>query len=199
MNDFTFQNTTKVYFGKNQLQHLHEEVLHYGDKVLFVYGGSSIKRSGLYDRVMDELKTNNITVYELGGVEPNPRHTTVNKGAAICKEQGALTGKYETAHPLPAGSQRGNTYNPILPQLEKLIAAMRNIGKKHDANVSQVAMAWTIAKGTRPIIGVTKPEHVRDAAKVKDIVLTDDEMKQLEELAYAANADTRGSWENPMI
>ena len=164
-----------------------------------MYGGSSIKRSGLYDRVMDELKTNNITVYELGGVEPNPRHATVNKGAAICKEQGALTGKYETAHPLPAGSQRGNTYNPILPQLEKLIAAMRNIGKKHDANVSQVAMAWAIAKGTRPIIGVTKPEHVRDAAKVKDIVLTDDEMKQLEELAYAANADTRGSWENPMI
>ena len=88
MNDFTFQNTTKVYFGKNQLQHLHEEVLRYGDKVLLVYGGNSVKRSGLYDRVMDELKSNNITVYELGGVEPNPRHTTVNKGAALCKEHG---------------------------------------------------------------------------------------------------------------
>lgn len=88
MNDFTFQNTTKVYFGKNQLQHLHEEVLRYGDKVLLVYGGSSIRCSGLYERVMNELKNNNITVYELGGVEPNPRHTTVNKGAAICKEHG---------------------------------------------------------------------------------------------------------------
>lgn len=88
MNDFTFQNTTKVYFGKNQLQHLHEEVLRYGDKVLLVYGGNSVKRSGLYGRVMDELKSNNITVYELGGVEPNPRHTTVNKGAALCKEHG---------------------------------------------------------------------------------------------------------------
>ncbi len=71
MNDFQFQNTTKVYFGKNQLQHLHEEILKYGDKVLLAYGGGSIKRSGLYDRVMNELQSNGITVYELGSVEPN--------------------------------------------------------------------------------------------------------------------------------
>lgn len=86
MNDFQFQNTTKVYFGKDQLHHLHEEVLRYGDRVLLAYGGSSIKRNGLYDKVIDELKSNGITVYELPGVEPNPRHTTVNKGAALCKE-----------------------------------------------------------------------------------------------------------------
>ena len=86
MNDFQFQNTTKVYFGKDQLGHLHEEVSKYGDNVLVVYGGGSIKRIGLYDRVMNELKENNITVYELAGVEPNPRHTTVNKGAHICRE-----------------------------------------------------------------------------------------------------------------
>lgn len=86
MNDFQFQNTTKVYFGKNQLGHLHEEVSKYGDNVLVVYGGGSIKRIGLYDRVMNELKENGIVVYELAGVEPNPRHTTVNKGAKICKE-----------------------------------------------------------------------------------------------------------------
>lgn len=138
---------------------------------------SLLYRSSEEAGILDYCKENNIDFY-----------------AYMVLEQDALTGKYDTAHPLPAGSQRGNTYNPILPQLEKLIAAMRNIGEKHEANVSQVAMAWAIAKGTRPIIGVTKPEHVRDAAKVKDIVLTDDEMKQLEELAYAANADTRGSW-----
>lgn len=86
MNDFQFQNITKVYFGKDQLHHLHEEVLRYGDRVLLAYGGSSIKRNGLYDKVIDELKSNGITVYELPGVEPNPRHTTVNKGAALCKE-----------------------------------------------------------------------------------------------------------------
>lgn len=86
MNDFQFQNTTKVYFGKDQLGHLHEEVLKHGKNVLVVYGGESIKKIGLYDRVMNELKEHDINVYELSGVEPNPRHTTVNKGAQICRE-----------------------------------------------------------------------------------------------------------------
>lgn len=86
MNDFQFQNTTKVYFGKDQLSHLHEEILKYGKNVLIVYGGGSIKKIGLYKKVITELKENSIDVFELAGVEPNPRHTTVNKGAKICKE-----------------------------------------------------------------------------------------------------------------
>jgi hypothetical protein len=56
MNDFTFQNSTKVYFGRNQLIHLGEEIKKCGSSVLLVYGGGSIKRSGLYDRVMEVLK-----------------------------------------------------------------------------------------------------------------------------------------------
>lgn len=75
---------------------------------------------------------------------------------------------------------------------------MREIGEKHGAGVPQVAMAWAITKGTRPIIGVTKPSHVTDAAKAADLVLTDSEMERLEVLAREANVDTRGSWENPM-
>lgn len=86
MNDFQFQNTTKVYFGKNQLGHLHEEVLKYGDSVLVAHGGDFIKNSPLYQNVLDELKNNDINVYELGAVEPNPRHTTVNRGVQICRE-----------------------------------------------------------------------------------------------------------------
>lgn len=87
MNDFTFQNTTKVYFGKNQLSNLSKEVKKYGNRILIVYGGGSIKRMGLYDKVMNELTSHDIEVFELSGVEPNPRHTTVNKGAALCKEK----------------------------------------------------------------------------------------------------------------
>ena len=45
MNDFIFQNTTKVYFGQNQLKHLHEEVLRFGDKILIAHGGEFIKNS----------------------------------------------------------------------------------------------------------------------------------------------------------
>lgn len=85
MNDFQFQNTTKVYFGINQLQYLHEQVLAYGDKVLVAHGGKFIKESPLYRNVINELESNGIKVYELGEVEPNPRHTTVNRGVAMCK------------------------------------------------------------------------------------------------------------------
>jgi alcohol dehydrogenase YqhD (iron-dependent ADH family) len=88
MNDFVFSNSTKVYFGKNQLQNLPKEIKAYGDKVLLVYGGGSIKRMGLYDKVMQTLKEAGIEVYELAGIEPNPRHTSVNAGAKICRENG---------------------------------------------------------------------------------------------------------------
>lgn len=91
MNDFQFQNTTKVYFGKDQLHYLHEEVLKYGDKVLVAHGGEFIKNSPLYTKVIHELESNGITVYELGAVEPNPRHTTVNRGVAMCKKYGIQT------------------------------------------------------------------------------------------------------------
>lgn len=88
MNDFIFHNPDKVYFGKNQLAHLPEEILKIGKKILLVYGGGSIKKNGLYGRIMKRMQENEITVFELSGVEPNPRHSTVNKGAAICKKEG---------------------------------------------------------------------------------------------------------------
>ena len=88
MRDFVFENKTKIYFGKEQMCHLHEEVARFGKRVLMVYGGGSIKRTGIYDKVMAELRKAGAEVFELPGVEPNPRHTTVNRGAAICKQEG---------------------------------------------------------------------------------------------------------------
>ena len=87
MNDFIFHNPNKVYFGKNQLEHLSEELLKFGKKVLLVYGGGSIKKNGLYDSIVTIAKNSGIELFELSGVEPNPRHSTVNKGAAICKKE----------------------------------------------------------------------------------------------------------------
>lgn len=55
-----------------------------------------------------------------------------------------------------------------------------------------------LVKGTRPIIGVTKPSHVTDAVKAADLILTNSEMEQFEVLARKANVDTKGSRENPM-
>ena len=87
MNDFIFHNPDKVYFGRNQLEHLSEELLQFGKKVLLVYGGGSIKKNGLYDSITSIANNNGIKLFELSGVEPNPRHSTVNKGAEICKKE----------------------------------------------------------------------------------------------------------------
>lgn len=86
MENFIYKNPTKLIFGKDQLQVLKAEIP-VGKKVLFVYGGGSIKKSGLYDQVLNELSQAKAEVLELGGVEPNPRIETVRKGVAICKKE----------------------------------------------------------------------------------------------------------------
>lgn len=86
MNNFVYDIPVKVYFGENQLCHLGEELKKYGNRVLLTYGGGSIKRIGLYDKVMKELRDAGMEVFELSGIEPNPRIDSVRKGAEMCKE-----------------------------------------------------------------------------------------------------------------
>lgn len=119
--------------------------------------------------------------------------------AYMTLEQGALSGKYDTKHPLPADSMRGKTYNPQLAQIEKLITVTKKIAAAHTVSPAQIPVAWAIAKGTTPILGVTSPEQVADAVQAADIILTANEMAELEQTAAQTGADTRGSWENPMI
>lgn len=85
MEAFIYQNPTKLIFGRGQLSHLSDEIKPYGSNILLVYGGGSIKRNGLYDRVLEQLAKIDATVFELSGVEPNPRLSTVKKGIDICK------------------------------------------------------------------------------------------------------------------
>ena len=113
-------------------------------------------------------------------------------------EQGALSGKYDTAHPFPAESARGQVYNPVLAQIEKLNAAMKKIADAHKVGVAQLPVAWAIAKGTLPILGVTKVQHVEDAVKAANLVLSHDEIKTLEELADKAEINTIRVWEKEM-
>lgn len=87
MNNFIYDIPTKVYFGENQLQgNLVREIKRYGNKVLLLYGGGSIKKIGLYQDIVTELKNSDLEVYEFYGIEPNPRHTSINKAIKICKE-----------------------------------------------------------------------------------------------------------------
>lgn len=84
--DFTFYNPTRVHFGKGALAHLGEELNHYGDSVLLVYGKASIKKIGLYDEVMAILKDAGKKVIELSGVSANPRWTQVQEGCRLANE-----------------------------------------------------------------------------------------------------------------
>ena len=86
MNSFIYDIPVKVYFGRDQLSHLGAELRKFGRRVLLTYGGGSIKRNGLYDRVVSELRNADMEVYELSGIEPNPRIESVRQGVAMCKE-----------------------------------------------------------------------------------------------------------------
>ncbi len=80
LGNFTYCNPTKLYFGKDALEGLDEELKKYGKNVLLVYGGGSIKKNGIYDKVISKLKANGKTVYEDAGVMPNPTVDKLHEG-----------------------------------------------------------------------------------------------------------------------
>ena len=84
MNNFNFCVPTDIRFGRDQIECLPEELKKYGKRVLLVYGGGSIKRTGLYEKIQTLLKE--FEIYELSGIEPNPKLSSVRKGVALCKE-----------------------------------------------------------------------------------------------------------------
>jgi butanol dehydrogenase len=85
---FMHSTPTTVYFGGGSIANLARSLAQYGKKVLLVYGGNSIKKSGLYDTVTGILKDNGFQWWELSGVKPNPEIASVDAGAKICKEHG---------------------------------------------------------------------------------------------------------------
>jgi len=86
MNNFTFQNTTRILFGKGTEYSVGSEIKKYAGKVLLHYGGGSIKKSGLYDKVVRSLKEAGVEYAELGGVKPNPRLSLIYEGIELCKK-----------------------------------------------------------------------------------------------------------------
>ncbi|MCJ7666120.1 MAG: iron-containing alcohol dehydrogenase, partial [Actinobacteria bacterium] len=87
MENFNFFSPTRIIFGRDSEECLGREIKKYGKKVLLHYGGGSIKRSGLYDKVIKSLKSENIDFVELDGVRPNPRLSLVRDGIGICRKQ----------------------------------------------------------------------------------------------------------------
>jgi alcohol dehydrogenase YqhD (iron-dependent ADH family) len=86
--NFIFQNPTKILFGKGMEEQVGTEVRAYGDKVLLHYGGGSIHRTGLYDRIVASLRRAGVDIVELAGVQPNPRLSLVRQGIQLCRQRG---------------------------------------------------------------------------------------------------------------
>lgn len=84
--DFNYYNPTKIYFGKSSLDNLEPELANYGKNVLLVYGKSSVKKIGLYDKVIGILRSADKTVFELSGIKPNPSYSQLLEGAKIVRE-----------------------------------------------------------------------------------------------------------------
>lgn len=143
---------------------------------------SLLHRSSEKAGILDYCKENNITFY-----------------AYMVLEQGALSGKYTETNPFPAGTGRGNSYNPHLKELTALINELQIIGKRFNASPAQVAAAWAIAKGTLPIIGVTKIKQVEEAAAAAEIILTNEEIVRLEKLGDETGVHTLREWEKEMV
>lgn len=142
---------------------------------------SLLNRSSETSGILDYCKENGITFFSY-----------------MVLEQGALSGKYDTKHPFPADSDRGAVYNPMLPQLEQLNAGLKEIADRHGVAVAQLPVAWAIAKGTLPIIGVTKVYQVEDAAKAAALELSADEIDTMERLAGETPLNVIRYWEKEM-
>ncbi len=106
-----------------------------------------------------------------------------------------MTGRFDTAHPFPEGTGHGDAHTPHLEKWETLIHELRTIGEAYQASPAQVAAAWAIAKGTPPIVGVTKVRQVEETAAAAQIVLSDKEVSRLEKLGDEAGVDTLREWE----
>ena len=142
---------------------------------------SLINRSSENSGILDYCKENDIHFF-----------------AYMVLEQGALSGKYDTKHPMPEGSARAETYNPVLDKLEILNEELKKLADKYGVGMAQIPVAWAIAKGTLPIIGVTKENQVLDAVKAANISLTDEEVSSLEKVADSLELNVIRFWEKEM-
>ena len=86
LGNFIYCNPTRLYFGKNAIDNLGEELSKYGKTVMLVYGGGSIKRNGIYDKVVAALKAAGKTIVEDGGVMPNPTVEKLYEGCKIARD-----------------------------------------------------------------------------------------------------------------
>ncbi len=168
--EFEFQNPTKIILGAGTLSRLGEVARSCGNRALVVTGGGSVKRNGVFDRAVASLKDAGVSVAECSGVEPNPRITSVARGANIARNEGC-----DVVIALGGGSTM---------DASKVIAAAALYDGEPWDMIGHGQDNWVIPTNALPIITVpslaaTGSEMNKgavisnDASKVKSFVIAD--------------------------
>ena len=156
MRDFEFYNPTRIIFGQNSESNLLYELRKYGKRILMVYGGGSIKKSGLYEVVSQQIREANALCFELAGVQPNPRLSLVRRGIELSKRNNV-----DFILAVGGGS---------VIDTAKAIAA----GIMYDGDISELLLSGAVATKALPI-GVVLTIPAAGSESSSGTVITDDE------------------------
>lgn len=204
MNNFTYDIPTRVHFGKDALNFIGEEVGRYSKKVLLTYGGGSIKKNGVYDKVIEELKNKDIEIFELSGIKPNPRIDSVREGVKLIKENeiGAILAvgggsTIDASKIMAAGAKvefdpwefisEGKEIKDAIPLFTVLTMAATGSEMNGGAVISNPETSEKLAAGsyyTRPKISFLNPELTYTVSKFQTAAGSADIMSHLFEIYF---------------
>ena len=207
MKNFHYSIKTDIHFGKGSIENLPNEIKKYGKKVLLVYGGGSIRKIGLYDKVLDLLNENNIKCIEISGVEPNPRIDTVRRGVRFVKSD-----KIDVILPIGGGStidcakaiSAGSFYDgdpwdlivdsskikKVLPIISVLTLAATGSEMDAGAVISNLETREKLGFGhpdLRPKASILDPEYTYTVPKNQTAAGTADIMSHILEVYFSKN------------
>lgn len=204
MNNFTYDIPTRVHFGKDALNFIGEEVGIYSKKVLLTYGGGSIKKNGVYDKVIEELKNKDIEIFELSGIKPNPRIDSVREGVKLIKENeiGSILAvgggsTIDASKIMAAGAKvefdpwefisEGKEIKDAIPLFTVLTMAATGSEMNGGAVISNPETSEKLAAGsyyTRPKISFLNPELTYTVSKFQTAAGSADIMSHLFEIYF---------------
>ncbi len=207
MKNFMYHIPTKVHFGKGAISNLPDSIKEYGNKVLLVYGGGSIKKLGIYDEAVKLMNENGIEFIELSGVEPNPRVETADKGAKLCKKHNvevvlAIGGgsTMDCAKAIAAGAYYDDTIWDFVSGKSKIgkvlpiitIVTLAATGSEMDT--SAIITKWETNEkaglsgpNLRPKVSILDPEYTFSVSKYQTAAGTADIISHVLEVYFNNN------------
>lgn len=206
MDNFMFYTPTRIFFGKGTISNL-KKIKNYGKSVLMVYGKSSIKKTGIYDQIMNELDAAHMNVIELSGVDPNPRIETVREGVKLCRENNvdvvlAVGGgsSIDCGKVIAAGAKyEGDPWDLVLDG-NKIVAAlpvvsvltMAATGSEMDAfavisDMEKNDKLGTGAECLKPVFSILDPEYTFTVPRKHTVAGVADIMSHTLENYFAPN------------